>query len=80
MACGAPFCPGAVLMRPDDGAVDHRVFVVGILGQGLEHLLPHAGAAPAAMAQVNHPKVAEALGQVSPRDARAVAIEYGLDE
>ena len=33
---------GAVLVSPHDGAVDHRVFVVGVCGQGLEHALPDA--------------------------------------
>ena len=32
--------PGAVLMRPDDGGVDHRVLVVWIVRQRLEKILP----------------------------------------
>src|SRR3984893_8697271 len=37
---------GAVLMGPDDGGVDHRVFVVGIFGQGLEKILLNAFCTP----------------------------------
>src|ERR1700693_3412444 len=33
--------PRAVLVRPDNGGVDHRVFVVRIIGQGLEKTLPN---------------------------------------
>src|ERR1700687_3822580 len=33
--------PGAVLMRSDDGGVDHGVLVVGIIGQRLEKTLPN---------------------------------------
>jgi hypothetical protein len=34
--------PCAVLARPDDGGVDHRVFVIRIIGQGLEKILPNS--------------------------------------
>jgi hypothetical protein len=37
---------GVVLMRTHDGGVDHRVFVVGIVGEGLEKTPPHAGLRP----------------------------------
>ena len=30
--------PGAVLVRPNDGGVDHRVFVIQIIGQVLNRL------------------------------------------
>lgn len=37
-----PFCARAVLARPDDGGIDHGVFIVGVFGQmyGSIHFLP----------------------------------------
>ena len=62
------------------GAVDHRVFGVGVFGQVLEHTLPDAGLGPAAMAAVDVLPVAEPLGQVAPGNPRPVAIQHRLDE
>jgi hypothetical protein len=49
MAWSQPLFTGAsaVLVRPDDGSVDHRVFVVRIIGQGLEKTLPNPTRGPA---------------------------------
>ena len=39
----APFARSStVLMRANDGRIDHRVFVIGIPAQMLEQPLPHA--------------------------------------
>jgi hypothetical protein len=71
---------GAVLVGPDDGAVDHRVFVVGIGGQMLEDLLPDPALGPAAEPAMGVLPIAESLRQIAPRDAGAVAIENRFDE
>ena len=72
--------PALVLMGAHDGAVDHRIFVVGILGQVLEDALPDAGLGPATEAAVDVLPVAKTLRQVTPGDAGAIAVEHGVDE
>lgn len=74
------FSPGAVLVGPHDGRIDHAPFVVGILGQCFEDAQPYARAAPARVAQVNDAKVAKALGQIAPGNAGSVAVEHGIDK
>ena len=70
----------AVLMRPDNGRVDHRVFVVGIIRHGLEKILPDTAHSPARKALVDILPVAEALRQIAPWRARAEFPDYGLNE
>ena len=69
-----------MLMRPNDRAVDHRIFVIGVDGQMLENLLPDAGIAPAAEPSMGILPVAESLRQITPGDTGPVAIEHRLDE
>jgi hypothetical protein len=40
-------------MGAHDGAVDHRVFIVGVGRKMLEDTLPHAGGGPTAMTCVH---------------------------
>src|SRR5216684_1353271 len=72
--------PGAMLVRPDDGGVDHRVFVIRIIGQGLEKTLPNPARSPARKALVGVLPVAEALRQISPRRARTEFPDHRLDK
>src|ERR1019366_4037018 len=72
--------PGAVLMGAHDGAVDHRIFIVGIGRQMHENPLPDSRLGPTAEAPMHVLPVPEAVRQVSPRDARAKTIEHRLDE
>src|SRR5271167_522017 len=67
-------------MRPHNGAVEHRIFVVGIGGQMLEDLLPDPGFGPPSEPAMGILPVAQALRQITPRDAGAVAIEHCFDE
>src|SRR5271170_1251019 len=67
-------------MRPHNGAVEHRIFVVGIGGEMLEDLLPDPGFGPPSEPAMGILPVAQALRQIAPRDAGAVAIEHRLDE
>ena len=53
-------------MRSDDGGVDHRVFVVRIVRQRLEKILPNAAFCPAREPRMNVLPMAEALGQIAP--------------
>jgi hypothetical protein len=65
MAWSQPLFTGAsaVLVRLDDGSVDHRVFVVRIIGQGLEKTLPNPTRGPARKASVGILPAPEALRQ-----------------
>ena len=67
-------------MGPHDGAVEHRVFVVGIAGKVFEQQLPHPVFGPAAVAAMGVLPVAESLRQVAPGNSGAIAIEHGFDK
>lgn len=67
--------PSTVLMRANDGRVDHGIFVVGVGGQVLKDFLPHSSTGPAAHARMNHPKVPKSIRQIAPRDSGAVAVQ-----
>jgi hypothetical protein len=67
-------------VRPNNRAVDHRVFVVGVGGQMLKDALPHPGLGPAAEPSVRVLPIAKALGQIAPGNSGAVAIQNRFDE
>jgi len=75
-----PFCTSAVLMGAYDGDIDHRVLVVRLLSQGLEHPLPNPAVAPARVTGVHDTEIAKACRQVSPRNSRSVAVQHGIHE
>jgi hypothetical protein len=81
IACGPFFsCTGAVLMRAHDSGVDHHVFVVVIVRQQLENSLENPAPGPPAEALVDDFPITEALRKVTPRDARPISEQNGLDE
>jgi hypothetical protein len=63
-----------VLLRPNNGVVDHGVFVVGINSRMLKDALPYAGLGPAAEPPVRVLPLAKALGQIAPGNSAAVPI------
>jgi len=67
-------------MGAHDGAVEHRVLVVGSLGQMREDALPDAGSGPAGKAAGGIVPVAKAFWQIAPGDPGAIAVEDGVDE
>jgi hypothetical protein len=67
-------------MATHDGAVDHRVFVVGILGEVLENPPPDTGFCPAAEATMHVLPVAEAFRKVTPGDTGTVPVEHRLNK
>src|SRR5260370_17359924 len=69
-----------MLVRADYGGIDHRVFVIRIIGQGLEKTLPNPARGPARKALVDVLPVAEALRQISPRRARTEFPDHRLDK
>jgi hypothetical protein len=50
-----------MLMGAHNGAVDHRIFVVGIGREVMEHPEPHARSGPAAETAVDIDRIAKAL-------------------
>jgi len=67
-------------MRPHDGRVDHREFVIGFGGHTLEDKPPDTTLGPAAETRMHNTEVAETFGKIAPRNIRAVAVEHGLHE
>jgi hypothetical protein len=67
-------------MSAHNGAVDHRVLVVGSLGQMLKDAVPDTGFGPAGKATVHVFEVPEALRQVAPGDTGAIAVEHSIDK
>ena len=65
---------GARLVGAHDGAVDHRIFVVCLRREGLEHALPDTGFGPAVEPPVHALPLAQTVRQIAPWDAGAVAI------
>ena len=55
-----------MLMRAHDGRIDHGVFVIGVLGQTLEYLLPDSAHRPSTESGMNHSKVSKTFRQVTP--------------
>jgi hypothetical protein len=74
------WCAGAVLVGPHDGAIDHRVFVVGIGGQVLKHALPHSLFGAPTEAPVRILPIAESFRQVATANSGAVSAEDGFEE
>ena len=69
-----------MLVGAHDGGVDHRIFVVGVLGQMIEDCFPDPASGPPAESRMHHAKVAEAFRQIAPRYPRAIAIQHSLHE
>jgi len=67
-------------MGPHDGAIDHRIFVVGIGGQVLKQALPHSLLSPPTEAPVRILPIAESFRQVAPGNSGAVSVEDGFAE
>src|SRR4051812_14960998 len=69
-----------MLMSAHDGAVDHRIFIVSLCGEVLEHAFPNAGDGPAAEASLHLDPIPKTLRQVTPRDPGPIAVEHSLDK
>jgi len=72
------FRAGTMLVGAHDGAVDHRILIVGI--KRVEDLLPHTGFRPSAKPAVEILPAPKAFWEVTPRDACTVAVEHRLDK
>jgi hypothetical protein len=69
-----------VLVRANNGAVDHGVLVIGIGGEMLKDPLPNPGPGSAAEPPVRVLPIAKALWQIAPRNSGAVSIQNRFDE
>ena len=69
-----------MLRGPNNRAVHHRVFVVGVAGQTREHPLPNASLGPPAEAGMDNPEVAKPLRQIAPGNPSSIALENRVDK
>ena len=74
------FGTGAVLMSTYNGAVDHRIFVVGLSSEMLENLLPDARFGPSTEALMHILPIAAAFRQIAPRHTGSITIQHCFDE
>ena len=69
-----------MLMGAHDGAVDHRIFVVGVCGEMPKHPLPHTAFGPAAEPQVDLYPITEPRRQIAPRHSGTITVQHRLYE
>ena len=69
-----------MLVRADNGGIDHHVFVVVVARQHLENALENPALGPPAEALVDDFPIAEALRKITPWDARSISVQNGLHE
>lgn len=69
-----------MLVRADDGGVDHHVLEVWIAGQGAEHALPHARLRPPVITLEHAVPVAKLFRQLPPVRPRPRNPQYRVHE
>ena len=69
-----------MLMGPDDGGADHRVFIVRVIRQNLEKIRPNTARSPARETPVGVVPIAEALRHIPPWRAGAELPDHRLDK
>ena len=69
-----------MLVRANNGCVDHHVFVVVIVRQQLENALENPALGPPTEALVDDFPISEALRKITPRDARSISEQNGFHE
>jgi len=69
-----------MLMGPHDGGVDHRIFVVGIIRQGLEKPLPDPTLRPPAEPPMGVLPIAETFWKIAPRRTRPELPDHRFHE
>jgi hypothetical protein len=69
-----------MLVGADNGAVDHRIFVVSVCGEMLKHPLPYPAFGPTAEPQVDFCPVAESLWQIAPWHSGTITVQHRLYE
>src|SRR5271168_5371567 len=74
------FCPGGVLMRPDDGGIDDSIFEVRIIGHRLEDPPPDSFDAPSTEASEHAVPIPERLRKITPGRACAHDPQHAFHE
>ena len=69
-----------MLVRANNGGIDHHVFVVGIARQQLENALENPALAPPAEALLDDFPISETRRKITPGDARSISEKNGFDE
>jgi len=69
-----------MLMRAHNRCIDHGVFIVRIVRQSLEQILPNAFLRPARKPRVDVLPSAEPLGKIAPRRAGAKLPDHRFHE
>jgi len=75
-----PFFPSRMLVRPDDGRVDHDVFEVRVVGHRHEQPVPNAILRPARKANEHTVPVSKNFWKITPRRTRSRQPENGFDK
>src|SRR5882757_101678 len=71
---------GTVLMRTHNGAIDHRVLIVGIDTERLKYLRPHAALSPTTMPSMGILPIPKPCRQVTPGNPRTVTVQHRFDK
>ena len=74
------FGAGAMLVGAHNGAVAHRIFVVGVCCEMLKHPLPATTFGPTAEPSVDLCPLTEPLRQIAPWHPGTIAVQHRLDE
>jgi len=69
-----------MLMRAHDRCVDHRVFVVRIVRQGFEEILPNPFLRPTRKPRMDILPSSEPFGEITPRRTGAKLPDHGFNE
>ena len=69
-----------MLVRADNGGIDHQVFVIVIARQQLENTLENSALGSPVEALVDDFPASEALRKIAPWDARSISEKNGLHE
>src|SRR5262249_39099454 len=76
----SPFCAGCMLVRPDDGGIDHHVLEIWVLPQDFEKTLPNALFRPAIEPHENAIPRAKWFRKIAPRCTRAQNPKHSIEE
>lgn len=69
-----------MLVGSHDRRIDHRVFIVWIVRQDFEKILPNTAHRPAGETLVRVAPAAKTLRQIAPRRSHAEFPDHGIDE
>jgi hypothetical protein len=69
-----------MLVRADNGGIDHHVFAIVIARQHLENAFKNSALGPSAETLVDDFPISEALRKIAPWDARSISEKNGFHE